>query len=310
MKNTNKPEKLIKFSVVIPLYNKEKHIKRALNSVLKQSYNNFEIIIVNDGSTDNSLNEVKKINDSRIRLITQDNSGVSVARNKGIEFARYEYIGFIDADDSWDRNFLKTIKQLVLKYPNAGAYGTGYKFIKHEEEIIPKSISNFEENWEGLLDDYFKYAVVSPIITASSVVIPKKVFKEVGVFMEHINRGEDLEMWCRIALKYKIAFNSNIHAFYCIDSDNRACQIKPIIEKTFSYYAEDILRENMKELNATVYFDKYMNQRIINKALLYANSNNKEEAKRILKEYKFNKYSWKKYIKTVIGLLFHSFLDI
>ena len=88
-------------SVVIPLYNKEKQIKRTLQSVLTQTFQDFEIVIVNDGSTDNSTIEVEKIKDSRIRLIHQENAGVSAARNKGIEEAKYELIAFLDADDEW-----------------------------------------------------------------------------------------------------------------------------------------------------------------------------------------------------------------
>lgn len=88
-------------SVVIPLYNKDKQIAKTLYSVLKQTYPNFEVIVVNDGSTDNSLSEVSKISDSRIRLICQENKGVSAARNRGIQEAKSDYIAFLDADDEW-----------------------------------------------------------------------------------------------------------------------------------------------------------------------------------------------------------------
>ena len=85
-------------SVVIPLYNKEKQIRKTLQSVLTQTFQDFEIVVVNDGSTDNSAIEVEKVKDPRIRLIHQQNAGVSAARNKGIEEARYELIAFLDAD--------------------------------------------------------------------------------------------------------------------------------------------------------------------------------------------------------------------
>lgn len=297
----------IYFSVVIPLYNKEKHIKRTIESVLSQTFGNFEIIIVDDGSSDNGVIEVKKCNDPRINLVRQQNRGVSAARNKGIKLAKYDYIAFLDADDSWDEMFLETIKQLIINYPCAGAYGTGYKFSStNKGEKIANSISRLGLNWEGLLDDYFKYAIIDPIITSSSVVIPKEVFKKIGYFLEFINRGEDLEMWCRIALKYSIAFNSNICSSYFIDSNNRACKSKPVIEKTFSYYSEDILHKNMNERNATVYFERYMHQKIINKALLHTKLNNRIEAKKILKSYKLNKHNWKPYLKTIIKLLMYN----
>ena len=88
-------------SVVIPLYNKEEQIADTLQSIFAQTFQDFEIVIVDDGSTDNSVEEVEKFDDSRIRLIHQTNAGVSAARNRGIEEARGELIAFLDADDEW-----------------------------------------------------------------------------------------------------------------------------------------------------------------------------------------------------------------
>ena len=100
-------------SVVIPLYNKEKQIAKTLQTVLNQTYQNFEIVIVNDGSTDGSVEEVLRISDSRIRLVNQENGGVSAARNRGIDEAKGEYIAFLDADDLWDIDHLEVLYQLL-----------------------------------------------------------------------------------------------------------------------------------------------------------------------------------------------------
>ena len=104
-------------SVIIPLYNKEKQIAKTLQTVLNQTYQNFEIVIVNDGSTDRSVDEVKKFLNSRIRLINQKNGGVSAARNRGIKEAKGEYLAFLDADDIWQNNYLQTQIDLICKYP-------------------------------------------------------------------------------------------------------------------------------------------------------------------------------------------------
>src|SRR5690554_2358538 len=106
------------FSVVIPLYNKEKYISLTLKSVLNQSFKDFEILIVNDGSTDRSVEVVKKFDDSRIRLVDQPNAGVSAARNKGIKEAKFDWVAFLDADDRWDVEFLSEIANAIKKYPN------------------------------------------------------------------------------------------------------------------------------------------------------------------------------------------------
>ena len=103
-------------SVVIPLYNKERYIERAVYSVLSQTFQQFEIVIVNDGSTDGSVSVIERMNNPLIRLIHQKNGGVSAARNRGIEEARFEYIAFLDADDEWKENHLEVIAGLVL-YP-------------------------------------------------------------------------------------------------------------------------------------------------------------------------------------------------
>ncbi|MGB9938210.1 glycosyltransferase family 2 protein [Methanosarcina sp.] len=103
-------------SVVIPVYNKEPHVKRALRSVLNQTVQDFEMIVINDRSTDKSLQEVKSFSDPRIRLISQENSGVSIACNRGIDEAKSELIAFLDADDEWIPDYLETILRLRESY--------------------------------------------------------------------------------------------------------------------------------------------------------------------------------------------------
>src|ERR1041385_1644883 len=111
------------FSVVIPLYNKSTHVVKTINSVLNQTFEIFELIVINDGSTDDGPDKVKGFSDKRIRLINQTNAGVSQARNKGVDLASYEYIAFLDADDWWDIHFLEEMKGLIEKYSEAALYG-------------------------------------------------------------------------------------------------------------------------------------------------------------------------------------------
>ena len=302
----------MEFSVVIPLYNKDKHITRAINSVLNQSYRKFEIIVVDDGSTDSGVIEVKKINDSRIRLVQQINLGVSSARNKGISLAKYNFVGFLDADDAWKPDFLETIYFLIKKYPEAGAFATAYEIINNvSKKSIPKSILNVPEGWEGIIDDYFRLALKSPLISASSVVIPKKIFNKVGLFREELKRGEDLEMWCRIALDYDIAFSNKVCATYFQNADNRACNRKAVLSESFSNYAEDILKIGRNAKNYSFYFEEYAIENIISKARYYINENRRKDARRLLFKYRYTKNNKKVWIKTfLLSLLPKSFGNV
>ena len=290
---------ILNFSVVIPLYNKGRHVTRAIKSVLNQSYEKFEIIIVDDGSTDFGVNEVKRINDSRIRLVQQSNLGVSSARNKGICAAKYEFIGFLDADDAWKPDFLETMCLLIKKYPEAGAYATAYEIINMKSErVLPRSILDMPQDWEGIVDDYFRFALKSPLISASSVVIPRKIFDKVGLFREELKRGEDLDMWCRIALNYNIAFSNKICATYFHNADNRACNRKAVLSESFSNYAEDILKIGRNAKNYSFYFEEYAIEKIISKARFYINENKRRDARKLLYKYRYTKYNKKALMKT------------
>jgi len=291
----------MEFSVVIPLYNKEKHISRAINSVLNQTTKEFELIIVDDGSEDFSVMQVEKFTDPRIRLIKQSNSGVSSARNKGIELARYEYIGFLDADDAWEPNFLETIENLIKRYPDAGVFATAYQFADNcYGRTLPENILSIPINWEGIVDDYFRLALKKSLISASSVVIPKRTFTEVGMFHEGLKRGEDLEMWCRIALNYDIAFSNKACATYFLDASNRACNKKVVLSYSFSNIAEDILKRGRSAKNYSIYFEEYMIRILINKARLLIDENRRIEAIKLLYKYRYTKYNKKELVKTYI----------
>ena len=269
--------------------------------MLNQSYRKFEIIVVDDGSTDSGVIEVKKINDSRIRLVQQINLGVSSARNKGISLAKYNFVGFLDADDAWKPDFLETIYFLIKKYPEAGAFATAYEIINNvSKKSIPKSILNVPEGWEGIIDDYFRLALKSPLISASSVVIPKKIFNKVGLFREELKRGEDLEMWCRIALDYDIAFSNKVCATYFQNADNRACNKRSVLTESFSNYAEDVLLKGKNAKNYSVYFEEYMIKKIINKSRYYIDENKRKDARGLLYKYRHTRYNKNALIKTYI----------
>jgi glycosyltransferase involved in cell wall biosynthesis len=219
-------------SVIIPLYNKGPHIARALKSVLSQTTKNFEVIVVDDGSTDDGAEVVGKFYDPRIWLIQQENQGVSAARNRGIDSAKGELIAFLDADDEWLPEFLETILHLRWRFPGAGAYATAFikEFSngKYQKQIFSGIPSG---NWEGIIPSYFGSCAYGRLpVRSSNVVIPKEVFFDVGMFPVGEWWGEDTDMWGRIALKYPIAFSSGYYAIYNVSATHRACNTLKTVE--------------------------------------------------------------------------------
>lgn len=205
-----------KISIVIPLYNKRDTILQTIESIRRQTYQHFEIVVIDDGSTDGSAEIVEKIVDSRIRLIRQQNAGVSVARNRGIKESHGEYIAFIDADDEWCPAYLETQNELISLYPTCSIFSTGYAY-KNENEILKDSIINgirFSES-HGVLDNYFEVASKSnPPLWTSAVVVKKSALIKVGGFPIGVSTGEDLMTWAKLACFYKIAYRKQSLAIY------------------------------------------------------------------------------------------------
>lgn len=201
------------FSVVIPLYNKELSIESTVQSILDQSFRDFELIIVNDGSKDKSLTVVEKFKDERIRIFTKENGGECSARNYGIKMAKREWIAFIDADDLWKKDHLFIISQLILKYPDKSVFATSIR--NTDEEYTNQFVSY-------VIEDYFVDALKKErIITSSSSVINKNCFLEVGYFNENYKLGGDLDMWCRLAKKYSFVKSLVYTSLYRLEAENR-----------------------------------------------------------------------------------------
>lgn len=205
-----------KISVVIPLYNKEKSIASTLQTVLNQTFTDYEIVIVNDGSTDNSIAEVEKIQDNRIRLIHQQNAGVSAARNRGIEEAKGELIAFLDADDEWKPEYLATQYQLSQKYPECSVFACNYEFHDTEGNVKSTIIHKLPFVGEtGILTNYFEVASCShPPLCTSAVVVRKMALQSIGGFPVGVISGEDLLTWARLSINGYIAFCNRPLAIY------------------------------------------------------------------------------------------------
>ena len=208
----------MRFSVIIPLYNKAPYVKKAMDSVLSQTFKDYELIIVDDGSTDESYLIAKesfegtKVNYS---LIQQENAGVSTARNNGVAASKGDYICFLDADDWWAPTFLERMNSFINDYPDAGIYGTNYYYVKNGRQRI--CVTTAETGYINYCKVYAE-KLQMPLWTGA-VCIPRRVFEEFGGFRPQLKLGEDFDLWIKIALKYKVAFLNEPLAYYFQDSD-------------------------------------------------------------------------------------------
>ena len=206
------------FSVVIPLYNKEHYIEATIKSVLNQTCQDFEVLVVDDGSSDNSLELARKYECDKVRVIAQENQGVSVARNTGILNARGEYIAFLDADDEWRPEYLATIQALTDKYPESAIFVTAYAVnmgngkINYSTRLTPRT---------GCLPSYWlTLAKGYDFVWTSATVMRRNVLIDAGLFKPGEKIGQDLDMWARVArINPKVAYSSRICVNY-----NRAAE--------------------------------------------------------------------------------------
>lgn len=208
----------MQFSVIIPLYNKAPYVAKAIASVLSQTYTDYELVIVDDGSSDNSAEIAAQAIEGHFncRLIRQDNAGVSMARNNGVAASKGDYLCFLDADDWWEPTFLNEMSKIIAEFPDAGIYGTNYTIVnetKHKTRVAKVGVEEcFDKGHINYCQTYAK-TMYMPLWTGA-VCIPKVVFEISRGFPKGIKLGEDFILWIHIALKYKVAFLNKPLAFY------------------------------------------------------------------------------------------------
>lgn len=213
----------MRFSIIIPLYNKAPYVAKAIQSILAQTYRDYELIVMDDGSKDESASVAAQTIEgySHCRLIQQENAGVSMARNNGVALSQGECLCFLDADDWWEPTFLEEMSKLIEEFPEAGIYGTNYTIVnekKHKTCVAHFGVeTGFEKGYINYCQVYAKTLAMP--LTSISVAIPRPVFEEMRGFPKGIKLGEDFLLWIHIALKYKVAFLNKPLAFYNQDVD-------------------------------------------------------------------------------------------
>ncbi len=225
-------------SVIIPNYNHTHFISNAIQSVLAQTYSNFEIIVVDDGSTDDSQAVIAGFGD-KVHYIWQENQGLGAARNTGIRAAAGEFVALLDADDQWNPDYLENMILLTDKFSNAGVYYCCAQGIDDEGYLLPQKFGLNPNSTENTIKTLLKANFIIP----STVLIRRSVVVECGYFDQH-NRGlhgcEDWDLWLRIAPDYELIGTDDCFVRYRIHDSSLSANIpgmqratRAVIEKHF-----------------------------------------------------------------------------
>jgi glycosyltransferase involved in cell wall biosynthesis len=207
-------------SVVIPLFNKERSVARCLQSVLAQTHPPAEIIIVNDGSTDGSVQVVKAIHDSRLVICDQPNAGVSAARNFGLARASHDFVALLDADDEWRPDYLEKMARLIRAFPDAGLFYSAHIDFFSAVKQPTTVVLTLPPDFAGCVDIFAFSTGEGPC--SSTTVLRKSLLEKTGLFDSRLRRGEDIDLWIRFALQAPVAlFNAPLSVCY-VDAENRA----------------------------------------------------------------------------------------
>ena len=247
------------FSIIVPLYNKESFVRDALNSILKQTYTDYEVIIVNDASTDDSAIVAETFLSEKIRIIQHDkNKGLAAARNTGIQNATSNFITYLDADDVWKPTFLEHIFSLTQEFSEAKIFATNYEEIWGTTLKIPVNGSeNLDSNFKGYID-FFALNLKQGIYCHGSVCFHKSVFEKIGLYNEEIQFSEDLDFNIRANYHFKLAYSNSPQMIYFMQTSNQITNssIKNKTIPNFDLYED--WAKNRPNLKRYLDFERYV----------------------------------------------------
>ena len=203
------------FSVILPLYNKEDYITNTLESVLRQTVQDFEVIIVDDGSVDRSAQIVSSFSDPRIRLFSPGHRGTSATRNFGIRQARGRFVCLLDADDVWEKDFLQTAKRLLAAFPEAGMVCPAYQ-VAYGRRIVHPRWRSVDPEKDGLVRDFLEMATAPFwVCNSSNAVFRRETLDSFATwFPETETVNEDYDFYIRIGTKVPVAFSPHVCCTY------------------------------------------------------------------------------------------------
>ena len=299
------------FSVIIPAYNSEKFIEKSITSVLKQIYTDFELIIVDDGSTDGTRYIVEQFVDERIQYVYQENGGVSAARDTGILKSSGEYVCFLDSDDEWKSNHLEVLCDLIRMYSNCGIFITGYDIRLNNGNIVHRSQDMFKNIPNDNLTSDNGYDVLinhGYFCHNNTICCRREVFNKVGLFMVGVKNGEDDDMWYRIFAYYSVAISKKATTIYDRANCGATGQRTTVTEPPFLSRVKNLLESDEIPQHRKNSLLLWVERNKLSRARRYILCGNKSEALKLLKNVAIKMVNKKKYFETVLCMLVPVFL--
>jgi glycosyltransferase involved in cell wall biosynthesis len=247
------------FSIIIPLYNKEKYVEKTLQSIIYQTLDDYEVLIIDDCSTDSSSELVKPFISDKIKIIHhKTNKGLSASRNTGIQNANTDYIIFLDADDTWKPTFLETIHRLIFNFPEARIFGTNYEEVYKNKTYLPHNGSDsLPNNFEGYIN-FFKINIKQGIYNHGSVCFHKEVYENVGCYNTQIKFSNDIDFNIRANYHYKLAYSNTIQMSYLMEVDNQITRNSILHKKIPNYDKYEEWAKTNPDLKKHLDFFRYV----------------------------------------------------
>ena len=265
-------------SVVIPLYNKAAEIERTLGSVLGQSVLPREVIIIDDGSTDGSAEIVERMATPLVRLLRQENAGVSAARNRAIEIASGRWVALLDGDDWWKPDYLSAMARLIERYPDCGAYGSAF-YVDNGAGLVEGDTPKCE----GIVN-FFEESMRRYVLIPSATILKRDLVMQMGGFPAGMRMGEDQYLWTRIARVADVAFTPELNVVYSRAASNRSAAIFRPEQSVYSL-------EDLYDPAASDISNEYVARVALGKALVESVRGGTESARRALEFFSYNKFS-------------------
>ncbi|MBO5661485.1 MAG: glycosyltransferase family 2 protein [Tidjanibacter sp.] len=272
-----------RFSVIIPLYNKERDVEATLRSVLAQTLRPLEIVVVDDGSTDRSAEIVESLGEPLVRLIRQANAGECAARNRAMREARGDLFALVDADDCWKPEFLEEVAAMVAEWPDCGLYSTAFEVVSPTGRVRGNCPTE-----RGVVENFWRESMSHYVTIPSATVIPRRVVEELGGFPEGMKMGGDQWMWIKIASRHRVCFSPRALCEYSMVAANRSSAI--YTPEQTPYTLEEFLQPPYESAAENPWRGEFVAKCAIGKALTLTAKGDEQFGRRVVRNFGYTRH--------------------